>query len=48
MKKDVSKFRPSGCKAYVDLNKEKREKGKHTPQTEAVRQFTLDSHQIAI
>ena len=31
MKKDVSKFRPFGCKAYVHLNKERREKGKHTP-----------------
>ncbi len=30
MKKDVSKFRPFGCKAYVHLNKERREKGKHT------------------
>jgi hypothetical protein len=31
MKKDVSKFRPFGCKAYVHLNKERRDKGKHTP-----------------
>jgi hypothetical protein len=29
MKKDVSKFRPLGCKSYVHLNKERREKGKH-------------------
>jgi len=32
MKKDVSKFRPFGCKAYVHLNKERREKGKHAPR----------------
>ena len=32
-KKDVSKFRPFGCKAYMHLNKERREKGKHTPHT---------------
>jgi hypothetical protein len=32
MKKDVPKFRPCGCKAYVHLNKERREKGKHTTQ----------------
>ncbi len=32
MKKDVSKFRPLGCKVYVHLNKERREKGKHTPR----------------
>jgi hypothetical protein len=31
MKKDFSKFRPFGCKAYVHLNK-RREKGKHTPR----------------
>ncbi len=31
-KKDVSKFRPFGCKAYMQLNKERREKGKHTPR----------------
>jgi hypothetical protein len=31
MKKDVPKFRPFGYKAYVHLNKERREKGKHTP-----------------
>jgi hypothetical protein len=31
MKKDVSKFRPFECKAYVHLNKESREKRKHTP-----------------
>jgi hypothetical protein len=32
MEKNVSKFRPFGCKAYVHLNKERREKGKHTPR----------------
>jgi hypothetical protein len=30
--KDVSNFRPVRCKAYVHLNKERREKGKHTSQ----------------
>ena len=29
--KDVSKFRPFGCRAYMHLNKERREKGKHVP-----------------
>jgi hypothetical protein len=32
MENDVSKFSPFACKAYVHLNKERREKGKHTPQ----------------
>ncbi len=32
IKKDVSIFRPFGFKAYVHLNKERREKGKHTPR----------------
>jgi hypothetical protein len=32
VKKDVSKFKPFGCKAYVHLTKERREKGKHTPR----------------
>jgi hypothetical protein len=32
VKKDVSKFRPFGCRAYVHLNKDRREKGKHTPR----------------
>ncbi len=32
MKKDVSKVRPFGCKAYVHLNKERREKRKQTPR----------------
>jgi hypothetical protein len=35
VKKDVSKFRPFICKAYVHLNKERREKGKHTPQADS-------------
>jgi hypothetical protein len=32
VKKNVSNFRPFGCKGYVHLNKERREKGKHTPR----------------
>ena len=32
VKKDVSKFRPFGCRAYMHLNKERREKGKHVPK----------------
>jgi hypothetical protein len=32
VKKNVSKFSLFGCKAYVHLNQERREKGKHTPQ----------------
>ena len=31
-KKDVSKFKPFGCRAYVHLNKERREPGKHAPR----------------
>ena len=32
IKKNVSKFRPFGCRVYMhlDLNKERREKGRHT------------------
>jgi hypothetical protein len=30
--KDVSRFRAFGCKAWVHLNLERREKGKHTPR----------------
>jgi hypothetical protein len=32
VKKDVSKFRPFCCQAYVHLNKERREKGRHAPR----------------
>ena len=31
-KKDVSKFRPFGCRAWMFLNKERREKGKTAPR----------------
>ena len=31
-KKDVSKFRPFGCRVYMHLNKERREKGRHAPK----------------
>ncbi len=31
-KKDVSKFRPFGCRAWMYLNKERREKGKTAPR----------------
>ena len=31
-KKDVSKFRPFGCRGYMWLNKERREKGKTAPR----------------
>jgi hypothetical protein len=31
MEKDVSKFRPFGCRAYMHLNKD-REKGRHAPK----------------
>ncbi len=30
--KDVSKYRPFGCQAWVHLNKDSRENGKHTPR----------------
>ncbi len=30
--KDVSRFCTFGCKAWVHLNSERREKGKHTPR----------------
>jgi hypothetical protein len=29
VKKDVSKFRPFGCRAYMHMNKDRREKGRH-------------------
>ena len=32
VKKDLSKFRPFGCRAYMHLNKERREKGRHAPR----------------
>ena len=32
IKKDVTKFRPFGCRAYMHLNKDQREKGKHVPK----------------
>ncbi len=32
IKKDVSKFRPFGCSAYMHLNKDRREKGRHAPK----------------
>ena len=32
VKKYVSKFRPFGCRAYMHLNKERREKGRHAPR----------------
>jgi hypothetical protein len=31
-KKDVSNFRAFGCRAWVYLDKQRREKGKHTPR----------------
>ena len=31
-KKDLSRFRAFGCRAWVHLNSERREKGKHTPR----------------
>ena len=31
-KKDVSRFRAFGCRAWVYLDKQRREKGKHTPR----------------
>ncbi len=30
--KDVSNFRAFGCRAWVYLDKQRREKGKHTPR----------------
>ena len=32
VKKDVSKFRPFGCRAYMHMNKDRREKGRHAPK----------------
>ncbi len=29
VKKDASKFRPFGCRVYMNLNKDQREKGRH-------------------
>ena len=46
MKKDVSKFRPFGCKAYVHLKRRgERKENIHLMQW---KQFTLDSLPIAI
>jgi hypothetical protein len=30
--KDVSRFRAFGCRAFVHLNSDRRDKGKHTPR----------------
>ena len=32
VKKDVSKFRPFGCRAYMHLNKDRRGQGAHAPR----------------
>ena len=32
VKKDVSEFRPFGCRAYMHLNKDRLEQGKHVPK----------------
>ncbi len=46
VKKDVSKFRPFGCRAYMHLNKDLREKGRHALKAvEAINLgFTTDSN----
>ena len=48
-KADVSNFRPFGCRAYVHLNKDRREPGKHTPRVvEAIHLgFASDSNMSA-
>ena len=40
-KKDISDFRAFGCRAWVYLDKQRRQKGKHTP-----RQYMSDSPRI--
>ena len=32
--KDVSRYRPFGCRAWVHLNSDRRDKGKHTPRAQ--------------
>jgi hypothetical protein len=32
IKKDVSRFKPSGCRVYMPLNKDQRDKGRHAPK----------------
>ena len=32
VKKDVSKFRPFGCRAYMHMDKDRPEKGRHAPK----------------
>jgi hypothetical protein len=32
IKKDPYKFRPFGCRAYMHLNKDRIEKGRHAPK----------------
>ena len=46
IKKDVSRFKPFGCRAYMHLNKDRREKGRHAPKAvEAINLgFALDSN----
>ena len=46
IKKDVSRFKPFGCRAYMHLNKDQRDKGRHAPKAvEAINLgFALDSN----
>ena len=39
VKKDVSKFRPFGCRAYMLLNKDRRGQGAHAPRAVEVIHF---------
>ncbi len=32
IKKEISKFRPFGCQAYMHLKKDSRERGRHAPK----------------
>ena len=43
VKKDVSKFRPFGCRAYMHLNKDRREEGKHVPKAVEVIHLDFES-----
>ncbi len=44
-KKDVSRFRAFGCRAWVHINSERREKGKYTPRA---MEATLDLSPIPV
>ena len=47
IKKDVSKIRPFGCLAYLHLNKERREPGKHAPRAVGHSSWICIRHELS-